>query len=337
MEPRVKWSMASYRKAQNILASGEGTDDDVLHLGAMVTDFEKDIAEGWEPPSGETKAPAHRTAQEVDISGVYDPGRMTGQLSQGLMHKAPAAPEVGAGDNLAAAQAALDAPSIHDASFRSASKQKALYADPIYTPEGEEGEEWMGEQQPYFHQEPSVAQFIDYIERAKESTDRPEMHAQWETALADAEERGDESEYFHEFADRQWQEVRRVMSSHRVPVTRIAHQDIAKGNLGARLEGEFARIAEPFIAGGDQMATFGAGAEALAMYGNKRYSPHQEQALAELEEGGTLMPMSARIKDIVEASPWAAGAGMIGRALLPTGAANLLYKAGATATAATRP
>lgn len=345
MEPRVNWTMASLRKAQDVIASGEGSEDDRTHLSAMVGDFEKDLAEGWEPASGETEAPATRTAQEVGIEGDYDPTRMRGQLAQELVrNRALPEPEIGDGDNLADAEAAKRAPTVYDTDFRSASQHKALFADPIYAPDPGEidpltglaaaGEGFAEPEQPYFHQEPSVEQFIDYLERAKKSTDRPEMQAQWDEALASAQDKGDESPYFAEFADRQWQEVRRAFAAHRAPVTRIAYQDVAKGKLGERLEGEFARIAEPFLAGADQMATFGVGAEAMAMNGNKRYSKHQEEALAMLEENGTLMPMSARIKDTMETSPWMTGAGMLAGALTPGGAANLVFKVGAKATAA---
>lgn len=343
--PRVNWTMASLRKAQDVIASGEGSEDDRTHLSAMVGDFEKDLAEGWEPASGETEAPATRTAQEVGIEGEYDPARMRGQLAQELVrNRALPEPEIGDGDNLADAEAAKRAPTVYDTDFRSASQHKALFADPIYAPDPGEidpltglaaaGEGFAEPEQPYFHQEPSVEQFIDYLERAKKSTDRPEMQAQWSEALASAQDKGDESPYFAEFADRQWQEVRRAFAAHRAPVTRIAYQDVAKGKLGERLEGEFARIAEPFLAGADQMATFGVGAEAMAMNGNKRYSKHQEEALAMLEENGTLMPMAARIKDTMETSPWMTGMGMLAGALTPGGAANLVFRAGAKATAA---
>ncbi|MEE9393426.1 MAG: hypothetical protein V3W41_13065 [Planctomycetota bacterium] len=346
MEPRVNWTMASFRKAQDVIASGEGGEDDRTHLSAMVGDFEKDLAEGWEPASGETKAPAARRAQEVGIGGEYDPSTMRGQLTGPLVGRQQALPdpEIGDGDNLADAEIAKRAPTLYDTDFRSASQQKALFADPIYAPDPGEidpltglaaaGEGFAEPEQPYFHQEPSVEQFIDYLERAKASTDRPEMQAQWDEALSSAQDKGDESPYFAEFADRQWQEVRRAFAAHRAPVTRIAYQDVAKGNLGARLEGEFARISEPFLAGADQMATFGVGAEAMAMNGNKRYSKHQEEALATLEENGTLMPMAARTKDVMETSPWMTGAGMLAGALTPGGAANLVFKVGAKATAA---
>lgn len=346
MQPRVNWTMASYRKAQDIVASGEGQNADKrANLSANISDFEQDMAEGWEPASGETKAPATRTAQEAGIGGEYDTSRMRGQLSQDLQLKAPPSPEIDDNvDTLENAQAQERMPTLYDPSFRSASHHKALFADPIYTPDPGEidpltglaaaGEGFAEPEQPYFHQEPSVGQFVDYLERAKKSTDRPEAHARWDEALASARDKEEESPYFAEFADRQWQEVRKVMAAHRVPVTRIAYQDVAKGKLGDRLEGEFARISEPFIAGADQMSTFGVGAEAMAMHGNKRYSQHQEQALAELEENGTLMPMAARIKDTMETSPWMTGAGMLAGVFTPGGASNLVYKLGAKATAA---
>lgn len=346
MQPRVNWTMASYRKAQDIVASGEGQSAEKrANLSANISDFEQDMAEGWEPASGETKAPATRTAQEVGIGGEYDTSRMRGQLSQDLQLKAPPSPEIDDNvDTLENAQAQERMPTLYDTSFRSASHHKALFADPIYTPDPGEidpltglaaaGEGFAEPEQPYFHQEPSVEQFVDYLERAKKSTDRPEMQTRWDEALASARDKEEESPYFAEFADRQWQEVRKVMAAHRVPVTRIAYQDVAKGKLGERLEGEFARIAEPFIAGADQGATWGVGAEAMAMQGNKRYTEHQEQALAELEENGTLMPMAARIKDVMETSPWMTGTGMVA-GVLGGGMSNLVFRAGAKATAAT--
>lgn len=347
MQPRVNWTMSSYRKAQDVIASGEGSDEDRTHLSAMAGDFEQDMAEGWEPASGEEKAPATRTAQEVGIGGGYDPTRMRGQLTGPLVgpSRAPPSPEIDDDvDTLENAEAQDREPTLYDTALRSASHQKVLFADPIYTPEPGEidpltglaaaGEGFAEPEQPYFHQEPSVEQFVDYLKRAKESTDRPEMQARWDEALASARDKEEESPYFAEFADRQWQEVRKVMAAHRVPVTRIAYQDVAKGKLGDRLEGEFARIAEPFIAGADQGATWGAGTEAVAMHGNKRYSEHQEQALAELEENGTLMPMAARIRDVMETSPWMAGTGIVA-GTLAGGLSNLVFRAGAKATAAT--
>jgi hypothetical protein len=247
-------------------------------------------------------------------------------------------------DSMEGIQRWRERPKTTDPNLRSASGEKGLYAPPVYVPEPGEidpstglaapGEGFTEPVKPYFHQEPSVAQTIDYIKRAKKTTDDEAAHSRWDAAIADLEENGEESEHWKQYADRQWQEVSRVMQSHRSPVTRIAYQSIAEGNIADRLEGEFARISEPFIAGGDQMATFGVGTEAMAMAENKSPSSHQAQALAELEENGTLMPRAARIRDLMEASPWIAGGGMLAGVFTPGGAANLVAKLGLKATAA---
>ena len=139
MEPRVKWSMATYRSMQDVIASGEGQADTRSSISAMMGDFEKDIAEGWAPPSGEKKAPATRTAQEVGIGGEYDPSTMRGQLSQELQPSALPDPEIDDDlDTLESAEARERAPTLYDESLRSASHQKSLYADPIYTPDAGE-------------------------------------------------------------------------------------------------------------------------------------------------------------------------------------------------------
>ncbi len=345
-QPRVNWSMSQYRKAQGVASSGEGNPDKLANLSAMVSDFEKDLAEGFEPPAGKQEGvPATRSAQEVGVEGTYDPAVMRGQLAQPLMEGAPVPDmELGEGDTLAAAEADVQEPEVYDTNYQSASQHKALYADPVYEPEPGEidpltglaapGAGFAEPEKPYFHQEPSVDQFVDYLKRAKESTDRPEMQELWDEALESAVASGEESPHYAEFADRQWQEVRRAFAERGAPVSRVAYQDIMKGNLGDRLEGELARIAEPFIAGADQMATFGVGGEALAAHGNRRYSESQQQALDELEQSGTLMPMSARIKDVMETSPWSTGFGYLAGAFTPGGAGNILMNLGAKAMAA---
>lgn len=343
MQPRTPWSMVQYREAKDLLSIGQSDPEQLSTIVGMVEDFERDINDGYTPPAGKQEGvPLRRTAQEVGVSREYDPTGMAGQLAPATSpQESPLALDT---DDLEGIQRWRKRPTTTDVNLRSASGEKALYSPPVYTPDPGEidpstglatpGEGSGDPMEPYFHQEPSVAQAIDYIKRAQKTTGDEAMIAQWDVTIADMEEHGEESEHWKQFADRQYQEVYRVMASHRVPVTRVAYQDVTEGNIADRLEGEFARISEPFIAGADQMATFGVGAEAMAMHGNKRYSQHHEQALAELEESGTLMPMAARTKDIMESSPWITGAGMLAGAFTPGGAVNLLAKFGTKAVAA---
>jgi phosphoglycolate phosphatase-like HAD superfamily hydrolase len=251
---------------------------------------------------------------------------------------------------------------------KSQTGRPALYADPVYTGEGEHQMSVMN--RPYLHYEPTVNNLLDLQKRVLEVEDDPIARHVATERYKQLLENGKDSDAYKELADQQWMAVRQAFAQKKLPAQRVAFADAFGPGGYSQMMGQITgHITGPALSGYDKFGQLGAGQQLSGILDNAAPIQHVlgsewtqakeltnklgdltglwhgdpvrnpfddieegDKVIRELRESGVL-PLHAgdEYDQISETSPFISGAFGIGSLLNPSNAMAGIGKAAAKA------